>query len=78
MMCEALRTVPKTCFDNFVIRYLILQSLVEPRVPVCGLKVLYQPDVLYSIASVVFGFFNSKMILLVEQSLSMRISFLLL
>jgi len=28
------------CFDNSVIMYLILQSLVEPRVPVCGLKML--------------------------------------
>lgn len=27
-------------FDNSVIMYLILQSLVEPRVPVCGLKML--------------------------------------
>lgn len=27
-------------FDNSVIMYLILQSLVEPRVPICGLKML--------------------------------------
>lgn len=67
MMFEALRTVLthgrhsinitilSLCFDNFLSRYLILQSLVDPRVPVGGLKMLCQLDV-YPVVAVVLKF----------------------
>lgn len=80
MMFEALRTVLthgrhsiniiilSLCFDNFLSRYLILQSLADPRVPVCGLKMLCQLEMLYPVVSVVLKFSNSKMTLPVEHS----------
>lgn len=55
------------CFDNSVIMYLILQSLVEPRVPDGGHKMLSTGCGIVHRLGVVFKFCNSKMILSVEH-----------